>query len=246
MNSIKRLVEHLLTEAESRTTLDFLHELVRVFGRNLLQVSSMGAEDQVLTHLLSAIDPSIRIVTLDTGRLPQQTYDVIEQTHERYGIRIQLLHPDAEQLQRFTRQHGPNAFYRSVELRKECCRIRKVLPLAPVLNDCSAWISGIRRGQSLARSNAQVVEIDEEHDCIKLNPLAWWSEDEIWSFIHEHGIPYNTLHDHGYPSIGCAPCTRAVQPGEDPRAGRWWWEQNEDNRKECGLHVRRRDVRKTD
>ena len=233
------MIDRLIQDGQRLSTPDFVTQAVSLFGDGLLLASSMGAEDQVLTHMLAGIDVGVRIITLDTGRLPQQTYDVIEQTHARYGIRIQLLHPSADLLEKFTGTHGPNAFYRSVELRKECCHIRKVLPLRAELERCTAWISGIRRGQSLARSAAPIAEIDQAHDCIKLNPLVYWSEDEVWEYIRANRIPYNALHDQGYPSIGCAPCTRAVKPGEDPRAGRWWWEHSDDDRKECGIHSRK-------
>jgi phosphoadenosine phosphosulfate reductase len=202
----------------------------RRFGRRVAFASSLGAEDQVLTDLISRVAPSISIFTIDTGRLPQETYDLLEETRNRYDLPIEALFPDPTD-----RQRGPNLFHRSVEDRKLCCHARKVRPLERRLAGLEAWITGLRRQQAVTRSDLEVTQWDEAHQLIKFNPLAGWTEDQIWDYVRAHNVPYSRLHDRGYPSIGCAPCTRAVAPGEDVRAGRWWWEQPE--HKECGLHV---------
>ena len=176
----------------------------------------------------------IGIFTLDTGRLPEETLSLIERTRERYGVTIDVYAPDTRALEAFVGENGVNAFYRSVELRKSCCAIRKTEPLKRALAGKGAWITGLRRTQSASRQEVAVEEFDPVHGLPKFNPLADWTSEEVWQYLRAYDVPYNPLHDRGYPSIGCAPCTRAVQPGEDPRAGRWWWEASE--HKECGLH----------
>jgi phosphoadenosine phosphosulfate reductase len=196
--------------------------------------SSFGAEDMVVIDLIAKHALPIRIFTLDTGRLPDETHALIDRTRERYGLPVDLYTPDARLLQGFVREHGVNAFYRSIELRKACCGVRKVEPLKRALVAKGAWITGLRRGQSVTRTEIAFEEFDAVHGIPKFNPLADWSDDEVWRYVRAHDVPYNALHDRGYPSIGCAPCTRPVEPGEDVRTGRWWWEASE--QKECGLH----------
>ena len=197
--------------------------------------SSFGAEDVALIDMMVKIRPDARVVTLDTGRLPQETYEVIDAIREKYGVIIEAFFPQADQVESFVRREGVNAFYRSIELRKACCQVRKVEPLGRALTGLKGWITGLRRDQAVTRGAVQTVEWDADHGGLyKINPLAAWSSDQVWAYLKAHGVPYNVLHDRGYPSLGCAPCTRAVKPGEDPRAGRWWWEQPE--QKECGLH----------
>ena len=196
--------------------------------------SSLGAEDMVLTDLLCKHAPAIDIFTLDTGRLPEETYRLIQLIRTRYGRTLTAYFPRAETVQQYLRQHGPNAFYESVELRKACCHMRKVEPLRRALEGKKAWVTGMRRQQSVNRKDIPLAEWDEEHQLHKFNPLAGWTRDEIWEYIRSFDVPYNALHDKGYASIGCAPCTRALAVGEDERAGRWWWE--EAIAKECGLH----------
>lgn len=198
--------------------------------------SSFGAEDMVVIDLIAKHALPIRIFTLDTGRLPDETHALIDRTRERYGLPVDLYTPDARLLQGFVREHGVNAFYESVELRKACCGVRKTEPLRRALVAKGAWITGLRREQSVTRAGIAVEELDAVHGLPKFNPLADWSHDDVWRYLRGHGVPYNALHDRGYPSIGCAPCTRAIEPGEDVRAGRWWWEAPE--HKECGLHRR--------
>jgi phosphoadenosine phosphosulfate reductase len=210
---------------------------VDYFGQNKLALaSSLGVEDQVLTHMLVNINPKVSIFTLDTGRLPQETYDIIEQTMEKYNFRYEFLFPETSAVEEMQRQYGPNLFYRSVDNRKKCCYVRKVEPLKRKLAHLDAWICGLRRAQSLTRADIEKIEWDSANKIVKINPLAYWSEEQTWEYIRKHNIPYNQLHDKGYPSIGCAPCTRAVKPGEGIRAGRWWWESPRE--KECGLHKR--------
>jgi phosphoadenosine phosphosulfate reductase len=197
--------------------------------------SSLAAEDMVLTDLILKAGLPIAIFSLETGRLPPETLAVLDQVKASYGYDIALYRPQPEAVDAYVAQHGLNAFYDSVELRRECCRVRKVEPLGRALAGKRAWVTGQRRAQSTTRAELAVEERDEAHGMTKFNPLADWSEQDVWNYIRANGVPYNALHDQGFPSIGCAPCTRAVEPGEDVRAGRWWWE-NPDS-KECGLHM---------
>ena len=197
--------------------------------------SSLAAEDMVLTDLILKNKLPIGIFSLETGRLHQETLAVLEQVKAHYGYEIALFRPQTEAVDAYVAANGLNAFYDSVEMRRECCRVRKVEPLGRALLGNKAWITGQRRAQSATRSDLRVEEDDPAHFMTKFNPLADWSEEEVWEYIRTNNVPYNALHDRGYPSIGCEPCTRAIQPGEDVRAGRWWWENPES--KECGLHV---------
>jgi phosphoadenosine phosphosulfate reductase len=198
--------------------------------------SSLGLEDQVLTEMVCSIDKNTKIFTLDTGRLFPETYDLIHRTNQKYGIKMQVYFPDAQQVEEMVNTQGINLFYNSVEARKTCCRIRKMEPLKRAFAGLEVWICGLRREQSVTRSEMKPIEWDEANGLIKLNPLIEWSEEQVRAYISEHKIPYNPLHDKNYPSIGCLPCTRAILPGEDIRAGRWWWESPDT--KECGLHKR--------
>ena len=197
--------------------------------------SSLAAEDMVLTDLILQAKLPIRVFTLETGRLHKETLAVLDAVRQRYDVDIEQFKPDTAAVETFVSTHGLNAFYESIELRKACCNIRKVEPLNRALAGNKAWITGQRRAQSSTRNDLAVQEDDTAHGMQKFNPLADWSEDDVWHYIRSHEVPYNALHDRGYPSIGCEPCTRAIQPGEDIRAGRWWWEQPD--QKECGLHV---------
>jgi phosphoadenosine phosphosulfate reductase len=198
--------------------------------------SSFGAEDMVLTDLIARQFPGIGIFTLDTGRLPQATQDLIIATRERYGLEVQVFIPEPAAVDDYVNRLGRDAFYESVENRKLCCAIRKVEPLQRALAGKQAWLTGLRREQAASRHHLGESEFDEANGLIKFNPLIDWSNEEVWDYIRLHSVPYNALHDRGYPSIGCEPCTRAVKPGEDARAGRWWWEDRQ-GQKECGLHV---------
>lgn len=208
------------------------------FGPRAVIASSFGAEDVVLIDLAARIAPELEVFTLDTGRLHPETYEVMEALRARYRFTLRVYAPDQAKVEALEQHKGLFSFRESLENRKECCAIRKVEPLARALKGREAWLTGLRREQSPTRSGVEVIEVDAAHDGIwKLNPLAAWTERQVWDHIREHRVPYHALHDRGFPSIGCAPCTRAVKPYEDVRAGRWWWEQPE--HKECGLHARR-------
>ncbi|WNG37958.1 phosphoadenylyl-sulfate reductase [Archangium violaceum] len=209
----------------------------RRFGSRAAIASSFGAEDMVLIDLARTHAPSVRLFTLDTGRLPPETYEVMDVVRRRYGVEIETFFPERARVEALESSKGYFSFKQSIEARKECCAIRKVEPLGRALAGREAWVTGLRREQSVTRTEVQAVAFDADHGLIKVNPLVRWSTREVWAYIKAHSVPYNVLHDRGYPSIGCAPCTRAVKPYEDERAGRWWWESPEN--RECGLHVRR-------
>ena len=197
--------------------------------------TSLGVEDMALADLIVKHAPKIAIATLDTGRLPAQTYELLAQAERHFKRRIEVLFPQAQAVEQYVRYNGINGFFESVTQRKGCCEVRKVEPLKRALADKRAWITGMRRDQAATRAALAEQAWDQDHGLTKFNPLIAWSLDEVWAYVREQGLPYNALHDQGYPSIGCAPCTRAVAPGEDVRAGRWWWESAD--QKECGLHV---------
>jgi len=197
--------------------------------------SSFGAEDMVVLDLIQRHALPISIFTLDTGRLPEETYALMQQVEERYGRCVTTFFPDAQGVQRLVAANGINGFYESVDKRKACCAVRKLEPLGRALAGKRAWVTGLRAQQSVTRAELALRETDAERGLEKFNPLADWSESDVWAYIRANDVPYNALHDRFYPSIGCAPCTRAITPGEDLRAGRWWWEQPEN--KECGLHI---------
>jgi thioredoxin-dependent adenylylsulfate APS reductase len=199
-------------------------------------------EDMVVIDLAHRIEPGVRVFTLDTGRLPQETHDLIDEVRGRYGIDVEVMFPDAAQVEAMVRRHGLNLFYRDKALRLLCCHVRKVAPLERALSNLDAWVTGLRATQAVTRGGIATVEVDRDHGGIlKLNPLADWTKERVWEHIRAHDVPYSALYDHGYTSVGCAPCTRPVEPGEDDRAGRWWWEAPED--KECGLHHQSPDER---
>lgn len=230
------LSAEILTRFGSRDTEANLKELADLFPGDVVFSTSFGFEDQVVTHLIHSAGVDIGIFTLDTGRLFPETYSTWSATLERYGLPIQAWYPDEQGLRDWVTQNGPNAFYQSPELRKQCCHLRKVEPLRKALAGKKVWVTGIRASQSSERKNTPILEWDDAHGLVKYHPLLHWSEEQTKAYIKEHNIPYNPLHDKGFVSIGCAPCTRAIRPGEDFRAGRWWWEDN--SRKECGLHVK--------
>lgn len=230
-------IEEIKQELNAASAPELIRRAVDRFGVGQIALaSSFGAEDQVLTDILVKTGKKISVFTLDTGRLPQETYDAIEVTRKHYQIEIEVLFPETRAVEKMEKEFGPNLFYDSVENRKKCCRIRKVEPLKKKLATLKAWICGLRREQSLTRQEVSVIEWDEAFGLFKVNPLADWTEKQVWDYIRENKVPYNKLHDKHYPSIGCAPCTRAIKPGEDIRAGRWWWETPE--QKECGLHLK--------
>lgn len=207
------------------------------YGSRIALSSSLSIEDQVLTDMICRLKPDARIFTLDTGRLFPETYNLIDQTAMHYGIRLEVFFPDCTEVEKLVADCGINGFYESLEKRKRCCRIRKLDPLERALRGLDAWICGLRREQSVTRSEMRAIEWDEAHGLLKINPLINWHEEQVWEYIRRNHVPYNKLHEQGFPSIGCQPCTRAVKPGEDIRAGRWWWESPD--HKECGLHLRK-------
>lgn len=230
-----------MTDFENKTPQEILQWALSTYGNRVALACSFGAEDVVLVHMLAQIDPKARIFTLDTGRLHNETYDVIDRIRDKYGVTIEIFFPDAARVEQMVREKGPNLFYYGIENRKLCCNIRKVEPLNRALATLDAWITGLRRDQNVTRAGIPKVAPDPANPRLaKIAPLADWTWDQVWDYIRANKVPYNRLHDQGFPSIGCAPCTRAVRPGEDPRAGRWWWESPE--HKECGLHVTRRNV----
>jgi phosphoadenosine phosphosulfate reductase len=214
-----------------------LEYFISNYKKEIAFASSMGAEDQIITHFLSQIDKSVRIFTLDTGRLFPETYSLISRTKSHFEINIEIFFPDTANIEKMVNSKGINLFYESIENRKLCCNIRKIEPLKRAFKGLKVWICGLRREQAVTRQNMQMVEWDNENQLIKINPLINWKEDDIWNFINKQGIPYNKLHDNGFPSIGCQPCTRSISKEEDVRAGRWWWENPET--KECGLHAKK-------
>ena len=227
-------VEGLNRRLEEKSPQQVLEWAISEFHPKISLASSFGAEDMVLTDMLRKINPDARIFALETGRLHQETYDLMDKAREKYGD-FEIFYPDTVRLEEMTRSHGLNLFYKSMTLRKLCCEVRKVEPLKRALSDLDAWITGLRRDQASTRVAVQKVEVDALHNgIIKINPLVDQTSEDIWKYIRNNNVLYNALHDNGYPSIGCEPCTRAVKPGEDPRAGRWWWEPREAS--ECGLH----------
>jgi phosphoadenosine phosphosulfate reductase len=208
----------------------FLHH----FGDDIVLSTSLGLEDQVITEMVLRQKKDTEVFTLDTGRLFPETYDLIARNNKHFGIRMKTYFPEAEKVEKMVAENGVNLFYDSVEKRKLCCSIRKVAQLPRAFEGKKAWVCGLRKDQSVSRFFNKLVEWDASNGLVKINPLIKWTEKEVWDYIKKQNIPYNLLHDRGFPSIGCEPCTRAIEPGEDIRAGRWWWES--ELHKECGLH----------
>jgi phosphoadenosine phosphosulfate reductase len=229
-------VPTLLAELGDASAEEVLATAVRRFPGRVAFASSLGLEDQVLTAMIAEAKLDIPIFTLDTGRLFPETYDLIDRTARRYGVTIHTYFPAAAEVEKMVDRDGVNLFRDSIEARHRCCEVRKIMPLRRAQLELDAWICGLRSGQGATRQKVEVAEWDQLADMVKINPLAAWDEARVWEYIRAHDVPYNPLHDRGFPSIGCAPCTRAVAEGEDWRAGRWWWEMPE--HRECGLHDR--------
>jgi phosphoadenosine phosphosulfate reductase len=225
-----------ILQERAERTLKSLRGAVSEF-KNVCYANSLGAESVVLTDLIWTHVPDIEIFSIDTGRLYPETYDLIERVQHRYGRQLRIYYPEASAVESWVGSNGINGFRDSLEQRQGCCTVRKVEPFRRAVAGRGAWVTGIRRGQSASRALSAPVEWDAEYGLHKVAPLLEWSEEDIWSYIRKKRLPYNSLHDSGFPSIGCAPCTRAVQPGEDERSGRWWWERADT--RECGLHPRR-------
>ncbi len=222
----------------NKNTVSQLKELAEIHPGRVAFSTSFGLEDQVIGHMILSNAIPIRVFTLDTGRLFTETYTVWKETVEKYGQTIEAFYPDTTEVEKMVTQKGPFSFYESVENRKECCNIRKVIPLKRALQDVDVWVTGLRAEQSSARSNLAFFELDDAFGLVKFNPLKDWSFNDLKIYVEKHNVPYNKLHDKGFVSIGCQPCTRAIKEGEDFRAGRWWWETSA---KECGLHATRTD-----
>ncbi|MFW6350911.1 MAG: phosphoadenylyl-sulfate reductase [Bacteroidota bacterium] len=233
----REFAQELNEKLQNKSSVEILDYIASHYPETVKFASSMGAEDQVITHIIANLDSPVEIFTLDTGRMFPETYDLIEKTEARYKLKIRIFFPDAASVEKMVNEKGINLFYRSIENRKQCCGLRKIEPLKRALSGLDGWITGLRKEQSTTRINMQIVEWDENNKMLKFNPLFHWTEEQLWDYIKKNNVPYNVLHDKGFPSIGCQPCTRAVAPGEDVRSGRWWWENPET--KECGLHAKK-------
>jgi phosphoadenosine phosphosulfate reductase len=236
--------QHALTpsgvdESKVQVALGHLRAAARDYGK-VVYANSLGAESMVLTDLIWSQVPQIEVFSIDTGRLHEETYSLLERLERRYQRRIRLYYPDPTALEAYTAENGINGFYNGLAERQSCCHIRKVEPFKRAIAGAGAWVTGVRHEQSASRALAQAVDFDKANDMFKISPILDWSNEDVWAYIRANKLPYNPLHDKGFPSIGCSPCTRAVEPGEDSRSGRWWWE-NADS-KECGLHPRIRIV----
>ena len=229
-------LEAINARFENSQPVEILQWVDVTFGDRAIQMSSFGIEGMAIWDMYWNVNPAARLATLDTMRLFEESYDLMDRIARRYKVEIEIHYPDLREVGRMVRQHGMNLFYKGVDNRKLCCEIRKVNPLNKALSAADAWITGLRRDQGMKRSEIAVIEKDFAHDAYKINPLANWTMDDVRIYVEKHNVPYNLLHDQGFPSIGCAPCTRAVKPGEDERSGRWWWESDPDA-KECGIHV---------
>lgn len=228
-------VKNLNREFEQSSPEDILAWASQNLGRSVALATSFQVQGMVLVDMFAKANPKARIFTLDTGRLHSHTYDAMERTREKYGINIEVLFPDRDEVEEMVTSRGVNLFYKSVENRRLCCQVRKTNPLNGYLKTLDGWITSIRADQTAQRAESSKFEIDYLHGrMLKINPMLDWTTEQVWDYVRKNDVPYNKLHDMGYPSIGCAPCTRAVEEGEDPRAGRWWWEQGSD--KECGIH----------
>ncbi len=234
--NIAHQIETWNQQMQGKTPQEIIAFFLNYFNKKIALSTSMGLEDQVLTHMMSEIDKTAKFFTLDTGRLFPETYDLIDLTAKKYNITIEIFFPDPADVEKMVAEKGINLFYDSIENRKLCCQLRKIKPLIRATRNLEAWITGLRRGQAVTRKNLNTVEWDEANGLVKINPLIDWSEKQVWDYVNQHNVPVNPLHKKGFASIGCQPCTRAIEPGEDIRAGRWWWENPET--KECGLHKR--------
>ncbi len=234
--NIEERIKELNNKFINKRPQEVLEYFLKEYGNKTALSSSLGAEDQVLSHMMLDIKEDANIFTLDTGRLNPETYAVMDATNLKYGIKMNVFFPQNKDVQNLYQEQGINGFYESIEKRKACCYIRKIEPLKRALEPLEIWITGLRASQSVTREKLEIIEYDKNNKVIKVNPLLFWSEDDVWKFIKENHVPYNKLHDQGFPSIGCAPCTRAIKDGEDLRSGRWWWENPE--HKECGLHIK--------
>lgn len=229
-------VEKLAENFENKEPQETLRWALDTFHPGLALSSSFSVEDVALIDMLSKINPKFRVFTLDTGRLDQETYNLIDNIRNKYNLQIEVYYPNTVSVEKMVTENGMNLFYESLAHRRLCCNVRKVEPLMRALKGLHAWITGLRREQSITRTKLKKIEIDEPHgNVVKINPLAEWLNEQVWDYVKKNKVPSNSLYEKGYTSIGCEPCTRPIEPGEDTRAGRWWWESPD--KKECGLHV---------
>lgn len=233
---MEQLAEKLSKELKNKTAQEILTYFIKEYDGKVGLATSLGVEDQVLTDMIVRIDKNTKIFTLDTGRVFPESYKVLDDTNKKYDINVEVYFPKSDKVEEMVNSKGINLFYESIENRKLCCGVRKIEPLKRALGEIDVWVTGLRKDQSVTRFFTPLVEWDEGNKVIKVNPLLNWSEKDAWKYVKENDVPYNELHDKGFPSIGCQPCTRAIEKGEDVRAGRWWWELPE--HKECGLHVK--------
>jgi phosphoadenosine phosphosulfate reductase len=239
---MNKLVNDLNENIKPSNTHGTLEHLISKFKDGIIFTSSLSIEDQVITHMVSRFSKQIKVVVLDTGRLHEETYQLIDKSRDFFRIDYSIYYPDASEIESFTKNNGINSFYKSTKLRHKCCEIRKINPLKRALANCDLWVTGIRREHSSNRSSLKYFEFDEKFQCIKFNPILDWSTEKVWDHVKKHNLPYNPLYNKNFSSIGCQPCTRAIKPGEDIRAGRWWWESSE--KKECGLHFENGQVKR--
>lgn len=235
-NIIQTEIQTLNEQFRDESAENLLRYFLGRYGSRIALASSLSIEDQMLTDILLKINPQARIFTLDTGRLFPETYSLIDRTNLKYSYKLEVYFPESSEVEEMVRTKGINLFYEGIEQRKLCCKVRKINPLKRAFETLDVWISGLRRDQSVTRQEMQLIEWDDANGLLKINPLINYSEEQVWDYVRAHQVPYNKLQDKGFPSIGCQPCTRAIKPGEDIRAGRWWWENPE--HKECGLHKR--------
>jgi phosphoadenosine phosphosulfate reductase len=229
-------VGELSVEYDDKEPQEVIAWALETFARDRVAVcTSLQIDGMAILDMAWRIDPNVRVFTVDTGRLPQETYALVDQVRDKYGLDLEVYFPKTREVEALTHRYGANPFLESVPLRLTCCNIRKVRPLVRVLNGLDGWITGLRRDQWATRSNIRKIELDHDHGgIVKINPLADWTEEEVWDYLRANDVPYHPLYDQGYQSIGCAPCTRPVEPGQSARSGRWWWEK--DGPKECGMH----------
>ncbi|MBC8320794.1 MAG: phosphoadenylyl-sulfate reductase [Bacteroidetes bacterium] len=230
----KELVDSWNLELNNSSPAAVIAFFLKQFPDKVAVSTSLGLEDQVITAITASIDKKVGIFTLDTGRLFPETYDLLDRTFKKYNINIKVYFPNTAEVEKMVNEKGINLFYDSIENRKLCCNLRKIVPLSRAMKGLDAWITGLRKDQSITRTDMQLVEWDENNKMLKINPLINWTEQDVWDYIEAYNVPYNTLHKKGVASIGCQPCTRAIENGENIRAGRWWWESPDT--KECGLH----------
>lgn len=235
-NIIQTEIQTLNEQFRGESAENLLRYFLGRYGSRIALASSLSIEDQMLTDILLKINRQARIFTLDTGRLFPETYSLIDRTNLKYGYKLEVFFPESSEVEEMVNTKGINLFYESIEQRKLCCKVRKINPLKRAFETLDVWISGLRRDQSVTRQEMQLIEWDDANGLLKINPLINYSEEQVWDYVRIYQVPYNKLQDKGFPSIGCQPCTRAIKPGEDIRAGRWWWENPE--HKECGLHKR--------